>query len=110
MECFCFGYFQDGLALEIKKNGKISKRGMKIGKEEVFEFIKSRTYRKLDEGKQIKLTAQEILENLDINEGTLYKNLKGIRCWPDVKVDTYKIRRFKEGRKIYFEQDYWWII
>lgn len=73
-----------------------------------------------------------MLEELDINEATLYKNLNGIRKWDGIKIKKHKIERkficdlcdetgFIFGkacpnckgkgytRKMTFEQEYWWI-
>ena len=82
---------------------------MRMSKEEVFNLIKKRTLDKLVDGKQIKLTGQEILEELKVNEATLYKNLNGIRTWDGVKTEKCIVIRYKEGRKIKFNQTYWWI-
>ena len=50
-----------------------------------------------------------MLCELNINEQTLYANLKGLKKWEEIKYLNFKVTRFKEGRKVTFKQTYWWV-
>jgi len=81
-----------------------------MSKEELFKFIKEKTYLEFDrDNGQTKITAQEIIGNIKGNEATIYKNLKKITKWPGMYHETWRINRYKEGKKLTFKQTYYWI-
>ncbi len=84
-----------------------------MSKEEVYQLIKEKTYKLKDEnGVQITITSEEMLSpeaKLDLNEQTLFHNLKGLKKSNDIHYIINKITRYKEGRKITFNQTIWWV-
>ena len=77
---------------------------------QVYEYLKTNTYKKVDDkDQQVKLTANDLINNLSINEQTIHANLRRIKNWPDVKFETYKIRRIKNGKQFIFNEKKWWI-
>ena len=77
---------------------------------DVFEYLEKETRGKFDEdGEQVKLTEEQIERNTEGNKSTVYANLRRIKEREGVKHEVYQVRRHKEGRKIVFEQSFWWI-
>ena len=74
----------------------------------VYEYIKRQTYKKVEEGKQEKVIADELLMNLSENEQTIYANLRRLIKGNYIKCEEYQVLRYKEGRKIKFKQKYYW--
>ena len=78
-----------------------------MSKADVFEFIKEQTLGKKDgDGHQFKITSEQILEALDFNEATVFANLKKLDKDPDVKQETYKVKRLK---RYTVTKRYWWV-
>ncbi len=81
-----------------------------MSKEEVFQYIRERTYNKLDkEGNQVKVCVADIIRCLQIREQTVYRNLSKLKDWEEVKHERYKITRLKDGKKFKFKITKWWI-
>jgi len=78
---------------------------------EVYEYIKQQTYKKVEDGKQVKIIADELLLNLPENEQTIFANLKRLSKGKNslIKCEKCVVLRYKEGRKIKFKQKYYWI-
>ena len=72
---------------------------------------KTSDYKKTYKGVQVKMpiVSETICKELNINEATLYRNLRDLVKFPGVNKETYLILRFKEGIKVKFNQDYYWI-
>ncbi len=81
---------------------------MKISINQVYDFIKKKTFNKFEKGEQVKITVNEIINSLDINEQTIYTNLKEVIKYDDIYNEVYQVRRTKNGRKIRFNQTIWW--
>ena len=77
---------------------------------EVYEYLKEKTLGKFDNGEQVKVTAEELIRELDLNQQTIYSNLRRLRLTEGVKHEVYQVRRHKEGRQIVFNQNFWWIV
>ncbi len=77
-----------------------------ISKEEVFEFIKEKTLNKFENSKQVKVSANEIIKELELNEQTVYANLRKLT---NVCFETYQTRLFRNGKRYKFKQKLYWI-
>ena len=80
-----------------------------MSKDEIFEYLKDRTYKKKKDGEQVKVTVEELIKNLDLNEQTIYRNLSGLKKWKDIKFEQQKIKRMKNGRIYVFKMKKWWV-
>lgn len=74
----------------------------------VYEYIKSKTYKKTGEDGQVKIIADELLTNLSENEQTIHANLRRLIKGNYIKSVEYEILRYKEGKRIRFKQKYYW--
>ena len=83
-----------------------------MSKEQVYDYIKKYTYKQVDDkGSQLMIPVDKLINDLEINEATIYANLKKLSKQSDVK---YKIRKVRlsddyEEKEYIFEMKYWWI-
>ena len=70
---------------------------------EVFEFIKKKT------SKEVKITSQDIINSLELNEASIHKNLRDLCKHGDINYKEFKIRRTKNGREYIFKKKVFWI-
>lgn len=81
-----------------------------MSKDDVYQFMKEKTYNLIDEsGAQLTITSEEIIEGLQLNEQTIYSNLKKLKKNEDIHYIINKITRYKEGSKFTFNQTVWWV-
>lgn len=76
---------------------------------EIYELLKEKTKGKVENGKQVMIAAHELLDELSQNEPTIYANLRRLSKRPEVKYKTFKVVRFKEGRKVTFKKTWFYI-
>ncbi len=75
----------------------------------MYEYLRKQTYKKYNGDGQVKITASDMLNELEANEQTVFANLRRLTKRPEVKKETFLIKRWKEGRKLVFKQSYFWI-
>jgi len=77
----------------------------------VVGYLKKRTYKQYNEdGTQIKVNAQDIINNTDYNEQTVHANLRRLMKRSDVFHETFRVTRTKDGGKRFtFKQTWYWV-
>ena len=81
-----------------------------MGKEEVYSYIKEKTLGQTIEGKQIKVSASQIIQDLKENEQTIFRILRNLLAEQnsDLHMEKSKKQRTKPGKKvIYYERCRW---
>ena len=81
---------------------------MNTKEDDVYNYLHQKTYKQKNGDGQVKITASDMMMDLDSNEQTIYSNLRRLKKREDVCFEIFRVIRFKEGRKIVFNQTYWW--
>ena len=76
---------------------------------EIYELLKQKTEGKVKDGKQVMVSAEELMNELNENEPTIYANLRRLTKRTEVCCKTYKVKRLKEGRKVTFKKTWFFI-
>ena len=84
----------------------------------IFDLLTKKTKGKLNKvdlgdgvnfkNKQVKISAIE-LSSAEQNEATIYRNLRDLTKAQEVHKVTFKVRRYKEGRRITFNKSWFWV-
>lgn len=74
--------------------------------ESVFNLIKKETNEVFREGKQFKLTTEQIKEKLQINIQTVYSNLTGAKKYKEIKSQRIKVKQL--GTTYTYYRKLWW--
>lgn len=77
--------------------------------DEVYEYLK-RTLKKTKLEPQVKVPVEELIQNVDVNVQTVYRQLRSLSKRNEVKNEVIKVKRYKANGKMHtFKLSYWWI-
>ena len=77
--------------------------------EVVLDYIRRKTENKFIKDKQVKITANDMLRDLNYNEATVHANIKRIHKRDDFNWDTLKRTIMKKGKEHTFYENRYWI-
>ena len=83
-----------------------------MGQGEVYDYIKDKTLEQLDSlDNQIKITANQIINDLNENEQTIHRILNKLKNEKDTDIKTgkFKSQIIRKGKQIIYYERYWWI-
>jgi len=76
--------------------------------DEIYDYLKDKTYKKKIDGIQVKITAEEIKEQFSYNTQTVFANLRRLSKRKDVCNDVYLIKLTNYRDQTMIEQTFWW--
>lgn len=77
--------------------------------DEVYEYLKQ-TLKKTKLEPQVKVPVEEIIQNVNINTQTVYRQLRSLSKRNEVKKEVIKVKRYKSNGKMHtFKLSFWWL-
>ena len=76
--------------------------------ESVYNLLEKETNGVFLEGKQVKLTTEQMEKQLKINTQTLHRNLTAVKKYKGIQTERKRTRLLRAGKKYTYIRSLWW--